>query len=552
MLKNMKVGTKLIGGITAFSAILIINAALGFINLRSISNADAQLYETATLPISSLGETATAFQSMRSASRDLLMTSDATQMEKYSARIKDLNVQMHRGSDLCTKCHNIQENSLFQNYREAVSNYDAYLNQMIGLKRGGKERQAIALLNTKEAQAADAVQTAIEVFRSSMLAVNQAAGEENSAIARRANQIMIAVILAALALVLGIGLPLARSFARPITGVVTVLEAVAAGDLTQRLQIDSQDEIGHMGRALNHTLEKINEVISSIVRNSQALAGASEELSKVSTEMSSNAEQTAAQSQVVSAAEEQVNKNVHTVAAATEEMSASIKEIAKSASQAAGVASSAVKMAETANASVAKLGGSSAEIGQVIKVITSIAQQTNLLALNATIEAARAGESGKGFAVVANEVKELAKETAKATEDIGQRIEAIQTDTRCAVEAIQQISGVIGQVNDISNAIASAVEEQTVTTNEIARSIAEAAEGSRDIAENIHTVALAASSTTQGATNTQMAAAELSRMAVELQKMLAQFKHDGHSAVPAAEPIATMDSPKKRTLALSA
>jgi methyl-accepting chemotaxis protein len=181
-------------------------------------------------------------------------------------------------------------------------------------------------------------------------------------------------------------------------------------------------------------------------------------------------------------------------------------------------------VADTANSTVAKLGESSAEIGKVIKVITSIAQQTNLLALNATIEAARAGEAGKGFAVVANEVKELAKETAKATEDISQKIEAIQGDTRGAVEAIEQISTIIAQINDIQSSIASAVEEQTATTNEIARNVSEAARGSGEIAENITGVAAAAQGTAKGAEETQRAAGELSQMAGDLQQLVDRFQ----------------------------
>ncbi len=189
------------------------------------------------------------------------------------------------------------------------------------------------------------------------------------------------------------------------------------------------------------------------------------------------------------------------------------------------MATSAVKTADSTNATITKLGQSSTEIGKVIKVITSIAQQTNLLALNATIEAARAGEAGKGFAVVATEVKELAKQTAKATEDISQKIEAIQTDTKEAVEAIGQITGVINRINDIQNTIASAVEEQTATTSEISRNIAETAKGAADIAKNIGHVAQNAQSTTTGASSTLQAADELARMAVELQKLLSKFKY---------------------------
>ena len=188
------------------------------------------------------------------------------------------------------------------------------------------------------------------------------------------------------------------------------------------------------------------------------------------------------------------------------------------------MATSAVKVAEKTNATVAKLGESSAEIGNVIKVITCIAQQTNLLALNATIEAARAGEAGKGFAVVANEVKELAKQTAKATEDISRKIEAIQADTKGAVDAIAQIGKIINQINDIQNTIASAVEEQTATTSEISRNVAEAAKGSNEIAQNITGVAQAARSTTEGASNTKNSADDLSKMALDLQKLVSQFR----------------------------
>jgi len=284
--------------------------------------------------------------------------------------------------------------------------------------------------------------------------------------------------------------------------------------------------------------ESLQAVLGKVAENSSAMATASEELTSVSTMMSSNAEETSAQSNVVSAASEQVSRNVQTVATAVEEMSASIKEIAKNASDGAKIASSAVQVANSTNNTIAKLGESSAEIGKVIKVITSIAQQTNLLALNATIEAARAGEAGKGFAVVANEVKELAKETAKATEDISQKIEAIQGDTNGAVEAIGQISGIISQMNDLSNSIAGAVEEQSATTNEMGRNVSEAAKGVSEITQNIAAVAQAAQSTTDGAINVQQAAAELSRMAAELQQVVSQSQSEGSQPEASSRPAA--------------
>ncbi|HEY0509461.1 MAG TPA: methyl-accepting chemotaxis protein [Blastococcus sp.] len=350
-----------------------------------------------------------------------------------------------------------------------------------------------------------------------------------SAILADAYSLRTAILVGAVVTMLLAGcatLLVARQMVAPLDALRGRMEEIADGDgdLTARVDEGRKDEIGRLGAAFNRFVVKVADTVAGIGQASDSLTEVSAGMSGISSRMVGSAERTAAQTQQVSAAAEQVSRNVQTVAAGAEEMGASIREIATNANEAARMAAEAVRVAEETNATVTQLGESSRAIGDVVKVITSIAEQTNLLALNATIEAARAGEAGKGFAVVANEVKELAQETSKATEDIVRRVEAIQTDTTGAIAAIARIDEVISQISDYQTTIASAVEEQTATTNEMSRSVQEAAGGTTEIAAAITTISTVSSETGADASQTRSAAEGLSEVTAELSRLVSQFK----------------------------
>lgn len=272
----------------------------------------------------------------------------------------------------------------------------------------------------------------------------------------------------------------------------------------------------NISRSIKHSTSVFGKVVSTI-------AGSSDRLGSVSQTMASASTETSSQATIVAGAADQVSRNVQNVAAAAEQMSGSIKEIDRSVEEATRIVLDAVSIATKTNQLMNQLGTGGTEIGEVVKVITNIAEQTNLLALNATIEAARAGEAGKGFAVVATEVKELAKETAKATEEIGRKIQAMQLTTRESIEAISKISIIIGNIHTIQDSVTLGVKEQRATTENISQSVAEVAQGSAEIARNITGVAEAANSAAGGAEETQSTARNLNDSSKELDLALKEF-----------------------------
>ena len=329
-----------------------------------------------------------------------------------------------------------------------------------------------------------------------------------------------------------------HSIVDPLDEAVRVMDALAGGDLDARMSVQRQDELGRMGTAVNRAAESLTQALSRIAENSVAVGNASEELASVSDQLQSSARQTSEQMSLASGAGEETNTSVRLVASSAQQVGAGIRNVAQNAHEAAAVAATAVRVAGEANATIRQLGESSEQIDNVIRVINSIAEQTNILALNAEIEAARAGEAGKGFAVVANEVKELAKETARATEDIGQRVSAIRGNSRAAVAAISEIGKIIEQISTTQSAIAASVQQQSAATAEITRNMGEAARGTDEIAATISSVARATENTSAAARETQRAASELAMMATELQRTVSQFRFGLR---------ATADAPAGRT-----
>ncbi len=313
---------------------------------------------------------------------------------------------------------------------------------------------------------------------------------------------------------------LTRNYAEDLLSMKSVLSEMTHGHLASRVGALKQADLSELATFVNGFVEKVQGVSVALEMTADALLAAAEGLTDTSNQLGASADETHSEVKVVASAADEVSRNAMAVATGTEQMSVSIMEISSQVAEAAKVAATAVQVAEATNDSIGQLGISSAEIGQVTDLITSIAEQTNLLALNATIEAARVGEAGKGFAVVANEIKELARETAQATDNIGKQIRKIQSHSDGAVDAIGRIRNIVIQISDTQSIIASAVEEQTATANEMSRSISEAARGSAEIAQSISGVADAARSIAQNAATTQQDAALLVSTAGDMRSAL--------------------------------
>jgi methyl-accepting chemotaxis protein len=518
----MSVGTKVAVGFAMILLILATSSGVTYYSIRQVAAISATVDRTSRNTLFS-ARLEDGLDRRISGIRGYIITGKEKELASYQKAKQDFSESME---ELRKGVASDEGKRLLAKDEQTSQDYAAATDRVAELRTANHQQEAADLyFSPPVAQLRSQLHDAIAEQSSHEEKKNEQAQEQLRAVESRMQLLVIGFGIAGLALGATVAFLLGRWFRGSVVQIMGFVGELRQNNLAiADLRVASTDEIGRTFEALNTMKNNLREVIRSIANTSVHVATASEELNATSQQITANSEETSAQAKVVSSATVQVSQNLQTVATGAEEMGTSIKDIAKNATEAAKIATSAVKAAETANATVSKLGESSAEIGQVIKVITSIAQQTNLLALNATIEAARAGEAGKGFAVVANEVKELAKKTAKATEDISRKIETIQMDTKAAVESIGTITEVINQINGISSTIATAVEEQNATTNEMARNVSEAAHGSGEITSNIAGVSDAAESTSRGAGDTQKAAQQLVETSAELRRLVEQFK----------------------------
>ncbi|WP_433361013.1 HAMP domain-containing methyl-accepting chemotaxis protein [Actinoplanes sp. CA-142083] len=520
---DARTGVKITSIVLVLAAAAIVVGVVSIVSLAGVYNRGERIATGNLTPSVHLATLRDLAQQSRVQIRDAVLAPDVAATRKIEETIKttdeklDAAVALYRGE--ATDPAAIDEfASIWTQFRDARDNKllpEAESNNYTAA--AGILNTQTSPLNTKAMSALDEASQAEQADAASVLA-------DAKSTYQSARSTVIVILVVGLLIGLALAWLVTRMVLRPLRTVSAVLDHVAEGDLTRVAGVLSRDELGRMAQALDRANARTREVVQAFTATAVTLASSAEELSATSREISNAADQASAEAQMVSTSAEEVSSSVQTVAASSEQMTASISEIARNATDAAQVAAQAVESAHTASTTMTELGRSSEEVGNVIKVITSIAEQTNLLALNATIEAARAGEAGKGFAVVASEVKDLAQETAKATDDIGQRINSIQNDITNAVTAIADISEVIARIDQFQTTIAAAVEQQTATTQEIGRNISEAATGATEIARSVQGVATAAQTTTDGVTQSQIATSDVARMSTELQQLASQFR----------------------------
>jgi len=552
-MKNIKIGPKLI---TSFLFIAVLTAFMGIYLIGSLETLNEEtnfIYEKGAVPLGMLVKIAEQTQELRTDIRrwQLARTNESRaeivkSMDQTHINIKEL---INKQKELVIKDTG---KKFFDDLATAV---DKYVVEVHNYVRAARIDHATGL-NTEELSSS-VLNAAVEMSKALDAAVEikvnstENISKETSKRTDRDQKLAVIILVAVLILSLGLGIFLTLSITRPLHIVVGALSKIEKGDMTVRTELNREDELGFLSKALDILSARLQTIFSNLRLSSDTLAGSAEELSSIGRQvtnateqvnaninaMASGATQASANANEVAGTAEEMSTNMNTMAAAVEELSASINQISNNASDASKISDEAKVKSREATGAMNKLGIAAKEIGKVTDVIKKIADKTNLLALNATIEAASAGAAGKGFSVVASEIKELANQSAHSADDIAQRIESIQEGTGEAVTVIGAVSEIIARINHSVEVISSHVDQQTKASNEIASNVAqvnvgakrvasaisEVAKGSRDMsrsAEEIAKNSISAENTRQ----INQGADELARLASDLKKVLSQFK----------------------------
>ena len=504
--KNLKISKKLAMGFAVMIAFMSFIGFIGYLNISRVNNNLDNIFSQSLPSLDFLIEADRDLQQLLVAERTMISTDSGSALFKELADTYEENLEQawSRWEKYKNLASSSEELTVIPEFEKAWNDWKGTSEKIIDILDTNEEQNKTEALKLSLGDANIKFEN-MRNYIDKLTEINLAIAEKTHKESKNTYRTSIISFFTIIAVGIIIGAVLSfftsRGITIPLGKAVVGLREISQGegDLTSRLTVESKDEVGELSECFNNFMDKMHEIISNVAENAQILTGSSGDLFNLSSMLADNSNNVSEKAQTVASAAEEMSANITSVAttmeqsssnmgivaSAVEEMSSTVSEIAQNSEKAREVTSSAVNQTKITSESMSLLGNAAQEIGKVTETITEISEQTNLLALNATIEAARAGEAGKGFAVVANEIKELAGQTAEATQEIKEKIENIQATTSGTVKGIEDISMVINEVNEIITTIASAVEEQSVTTQEIAMNINQATQGITEVNENM-------------------------------------------------------------------